>query len=239
VPARGTGTGPPVWAMEAVMTRETFDGQLQAVLGALADMTATAGEAITTATDALLQADLSAAADVAELDQRLDAARRAVEERTFEMLARQQPVATDLRALVTAIRAAADVDRMGSLAHHVAKVACLRHPAIAVPENLVPIFREMGTVARRMTESAGAVLVRPDAADAARLDVDDDTMDELHRRLFRHLLGDWIYGVEAAIDVALLGRYYERFADHAVAIAGTVVYLVTGTMPEERGAHLG
>lgn len=220
------------------MTREGFDSQLAAILGALADMTTTAGDAICAATDALLRGDLEAAGEVAQLDQGLDSARRAVEERTFEVLARQQPVATDLRALISAIRIAADVDRMGSLANHVAKVADRRHPALAVPADLAPIFSEMGDVAARMTESAGALVTHPDAVDAARLDVDDDTMDELHRRLFRHLLGDWPYGVEAAIDVALLGRYYERFADHAVAIAGTVVYLVTGTMPDERGAHL-
>jgi phosphate transport system protein len=220
------------------MTREGFHSQLGAVLGALVDMTASAGEAIEYATTALLDADLCAVDKVNALDRQLDSARRVVEERTYELLARQQPVATDLRALVSAIRIGADVDRMGSLAYHVAKVARRRHPACAVPAELVPLFHEMGTVARRMTEEAGAVLAEGDATTAARLDLDDDRMDELYRDLFRHVLDDWTHGVEAAIDVALLSRYYERFADHAVAIAGAVVYLVTGEMPEERGNHL-
>ena len=219
--------------------REGFRSQLGAVLGALVDMTDTAGEAIVCATSALLDADLTAAEQVAEHDRRLGCARRVVEEQTYELLARQQPVAADLRTLVSAIRIGLDIDRMGSLAHHVAKVARRRHPAHAVPAELVPTFREMGTVARRLAEGAGAVLAEPDAANAARLDVDDDTMDALHRRLFRDVLGDWEYGVEAAIDVVLLGRYYERFADHAVAIADTVVYLVTGELPEEHGHRLG
>ena len=219
--------------------REGFRSQLGAVLGALVDMTDTAGEAIVCATSAFLDADLAAADQVAEHDRRLECARRVVEEQTYELLARQQPVAADLRTLVSAIRIGLDIDRMGSLAHHIAKVARRRHPAHAVPAELVPTFREMGTVARRLAEGAGAVLAEPDAANAARLDVDDDTMDALHRTLFRDLLGDWEYGVEAAIDVVLLGRYYERFADHAVAIADTVVYLVTGELPEEHGHRLG
>lgn len=216
--------------------REGFHSQLGAVSGALVDMTTTAGAAMERATTALLDADLEAAENVAALDQRLTDARRVVEEQTYELLARQQPVATDLRALVSAIRIGMDIDRMGSLANHIAKVARRRHPAEAVPAELVPTFREMGVVAQRIAESAGAVLAEPDAANAARLDVDDDTMDALHRQLFRAVLGDWNNGVEAAIDVVLLGRYYERYADHAVAIAETVVYLVTGELPEER-AH--
>jgi len=216
------------------VTREGFHSQLGAVLGALVDMTATAGEAVEHATTALLTADLDAVTTVAVLDHRLDEARRVVEEQTYELLARQQPVAADLRALVSAIRIGVDVDRMGSLAHHIAKGARRRHPGRAVPDELVPTFREMGVVARRLAESAGAVLAEPDAANAARVEVDDDTMDALHRHLFRAVLGDWSHGVEAAIDVVLLGRYYERFADHAVSIGQTVVYLVTGELPEER-----
>ncbi len=217
-----------------MVAREGFHSQLGAVLGALVDMTATAGEAIEQGTKALLSADQDAADTVAALDQQLNEARRVVEEQTYELLARQQPVANDLRALVSAIRIGIDIDRMGSLAHHIAKVARRRYPSHAVPEELVPTFCEIGVVARRMAESAGAVLAEPDAGDAARLDVDDDAMDALHRRLFRSVLGDWPYSVEAAIDVVLLGRYYERYADHAVSIAQTVVYLVTGILPEER-----
>jgi phosphate transport system protein len=219
--------------------REEFHSQLEAIRGALADMASLSAEAIDSATVSLLDADLDAADAVAKLDSQLEVARRATEAQTYDLLALQQPVAVDLRALVMAIKVGADIDRMGSLANHVAKVARRRHPAVAIPEQLIPVFRRMGDSAQRMAQSAAAVLASQDAADAGRLAVDDDAMDGLRRSLFRTLLDEWPYGVEAAIDVALLGRYYERFADHAVSIADAVVYLVTGALPEERAEPLG
>jgi phosphate transport system protein len=203
-------------------------------------MTVTAAEAIERATGCLLGGSLESAEAVAAMDARLSVARRAVEDQTYELLARQSPVAGDLRALVVAIKVGADIDRMGSLANHVAKVAKRRHPAVAVPDQMFDPFRKMGAVADRMARSAGAVLLSQDAADAERVALDDDAMDGLRRSLFRALLDEeWPYGVESAIDVALLGRYYERFADHAVSIADAVVYLVTGSLPEERAEPLG
>ncbi|SHN45681.1 phosphate signaling complex protein PhoU [Cryptosporangium aurantiacum] len=218
--------------------REGFHGQLDAIRGALADMTDMAAAAMERATVALLGADLVVAEDVAAQAGRLEAARRAVEDQTYEVLALQQPVASDLRTMVMAIKVGGDIHRMGSLANHVAKVAVRRHPAYAVPDELFPLIRRMGEVATRMAQSAGAVLHSTDAADAGRLAIDDDAMDGLRRTLFRMLLDNWPYGVESAIDVALLGRYYERFADHAVSIADGVVYLVTGELPRERDEKL-
>jgi phosphate transport system protein len=211
--------------------REGFHGQLDAIRGALGDMTEVAATAMERATVALLNADLAVADGVGAMAARLDAARRAVEDQTYEVLALQQPVASDLRTMVMAIKVGGDIDRMGSLAHHVAKVAIRRHPAHAVPDQLFPLIRRMGDVATRMARGAGALLHTTDAADAGRLAIDDDAMDGLRRTLFRALLDSWPHGVESAIDVALLGRYYERFADHAVSIAGGVVYLVTGELP--------
>jgi len=218
--------------------REGFHGQLEAIRGALADMTATAATGIERATTALLGANLTVAAEVSALAAQLDAARRVVEDQTYEVLALQQPVASDLRTMVLAIRTGGDIHRMGTLAKHVATVAVRRHPATAVPDPLFPLIRQMGGVATRMAQSAGAVLQSTDAADAERLSLDDDAMDGLRRTLFRTLLDNWPYGVESAIDVALLGRYYERFADHAVAIADGVVYLVTGELPKDHDEKL-
>ena len=218
--------------------REGFHGQLAAIRGALADMTDTAATAMERATVALLGSDLAVAEEVAALTAQLDAARRVVEDQTYEVLALQQPVASDLRTMVLAIKVGGDIHRMGTLAQHVAKVGVRRYPAYAVPDPLFPLIRQMGGVANRMAQSAGAVLHSTDAADAERLSIDDDAMDGLRRTLFRTLLDNWPYGVESAIDVALLGRYYERFADHAVAIADGVVYLVTGELPRERDEKL-
>jgi phosphate transport system protein len=221
-----------------MMVREEFHGQLVAIRGALADMCEVAATAMERATTALLGADIAVAEGVAGLATRLDTARRAVEDRTYETLALQSPVAGDLRALVMAIKVGADIDRMGSLANHVAKVAIRRHPGVAVPDAMFPIFRKMGGVAKRMATGAAAVLESADASDAGLLAVEDDAMDGLRRSLFLTLLDDWPYGVASAIDVALLGRYYERFADHAVAIADGVVYLVTGEVPKDREEQL-
>jgi len=205
----------------------------------LVDMTLGTAEAIGRATDALLTRDVKAVSDVSLINRRLGEGRRGVERRVYQLLALQQPVAGDLRELVSAIKMGADVDRMGSLADHIAKVVERRHPAPVVPAELVPMFGRMGVVAGRIAEGAGVTLDTKDAQDAARLAVDDDAMDGLRRALFRELLAaDWPYGVETAIDVALLGRYYERFADHAVSIAQSVVYIVTGTFPDEHGEPL-
>jgi phosphate transport system protein len=220
--------------MRDLMPREGFHGQLEAIRGALADMCEKAGTAMERATTALLGADLAVAEGVGQLAGQLDTARRVVEDQTYEVLALQQPVAGDLRSLVMAIKVGGDIDRMGSLANHVAKVAVRRYPGGAVPDAMFPVFRKMGGVATRMAAGAGAVLESADAADAGRLALDDDAMDGLRRSLFLTLLDDWPYGVESAIDVALLGRYYERFADHAVSIAAGVVYLVTGELPKDQ-----
>jgi phosphate transport system protein len=208
--------------------RDEFSLDLRAVRRALVDMITTAAEGIEQATMALLQSDLDAAARVEVIDRELESSRRSVERRTYQLLALQQPVAGDLRELVSAIKIGADIHRMGSLAHHIAKVAQRRYPEAAVPAGLAPTLGKMGDVAARIAQGAGVTLNSPDVLDAGRLAVDDDAMDGLRRTLFRELLSDWPYGVEAAVDVALVGRYYERFADHAVAIAESVVYLVCG-----------
>jgi phosphate transport system protein len=127
-----------------------------------------------------------------------------------------------------------DLERMGDLAEHIAKIARRRYPASAVPPELRAVLLEMGQIAQRIVAKAGSVIAGQDAELAAELEHDDDAMDALHRRLFKILLDDdWSYGMEAAIDITLLGRFYERFADHAVSVARRVVYLVTGEMPSK------
>jgi phosphate transport system protein len=125
------------------------------------------------------------------------------------------------------------MERMGDLARHIAKVARMRYPVSAVPPELRETISDMGSVAGQIVAKAGAVIATQDAARAIELESDDDVMDALHRRLFTALLSEgWAHGIEPAIDITLIGRYYERFADHAVAVARRVVYLVTGEMPE-------
>ena len=157
------------------------------------------------------------------------------EEDAFALLALQQPVASELRAIFSSIQIAADVDRMGALAVHVAKIARRRHPQHALPEEVSGCFSEMGRVAVELGTSAQQVLLSRDPEKAARLREEDDEVDELHRQLFTVLMDHdgWKHGVTAAVNVALLGRFYERFADHAVEVGRRVVFQVTGALPAE------
>ena len=214
--------------------RDHFHEELDAISDQLVEMTRLAGSAMSRASTALLDADLPLAESVIAADEAVDALQRDLEQRAFDLLARQQPVATDLRILVTSLRMSADLERMGDLARHVAKVARLRYPDSAVPPELRGTILEMSQVAHRIVTKAGSVIASKDVPAALELERDDDEMDRLHRALFKALLDDtWTHGIEAAIDVTLMGRYYERFADHAVSVARRVVYLVTGERAEE------
>ncbi len=213
--------------------RESYHEELSSVVTDLVAMTETVGVAVTKATTALLGADLAAAEDVISSDAQLDELHDDLESRCFTLLARQSPVAGELRIVVAAMRMVADLARMGDLAAHVAKIARLRYPNHAVPEGLVPNFELMARVAGEMVATAGRALMQRNAHDAAKLADSDEEMDELRKSQFRVLLSaDWPYSVEAAVDVALLGRYYERIADHAVIMASRVIYVVTGLHPE-------
>ncbi|MEV7227723.1 phosphate signaling complex protein PhoU [Polymorphospora sp. NPDC051019] len=212
--------------------REEFRADLHTVSQLLVDMAEAVRAAMRNATRALLTADRTAAEAVIARDAEIDSLYAQVEARVSDLLARQAPVATDLRTVVTALHVAADLERMGDLADHVAKTALRRHPSPAVPAELRPIFVSMAEVADRIADKIANVLSKPDAEQAAELERDDDVMDQLHRNLFSTLLDDaWPYGVETAIDGALLGRFYERYADHAVNAGRHVHYLVTGEHP--------
>ncbi|POX52869.1 phosphate signaling complex protein PhoU [Streptomyces sp. Ru72] len=209
--------------------REAYHAELGAISDGLVEMANLVGSAIGLATTALLDADLQLAESVISADQRVDDLQRDLENRAIAVLARQQPVATDLRIVVTSLRMSADLERSGDLAQHVAKLARMRYPERAVPRDLRRTILEMGQLAQRLMAQAADVILTQDVKVALRLEQDDDRMDELHRTTFQHLMDErWHHGVETAVDVALVGRYYERFADHAVSVAQRVVYLVTG-----------
>jgi phosphate transport system protein len=209
--------------------RDTYHDELDAISASLVEMTNLVGSAMSRATTALLDADLQLAESVIANDEAVDTLYRETEARAFDLLARQQPVASDLRVLVTSLRMVADLERMGDNAVHVAKIARRRYPASAVPPALRGIVVQMGHAAEEIVAKAGSVIASRDVGKAIELEKDDDVMDELHRQLFRAILADdWTGGVEPAIDITLAGRHYERFADHAVSVARRVVYLVTG-----------
>ena len=209
--------------------REAFHQNLQQISDQLVEMTRLASSAVTRATTALLDADVHLAESVITADKQIDIVREELDALAVDLLARQQPVATDLRMVVTSMRMSSDLERMGDLARHIAKVARLRYPESAVPPELRATILQMGQVAERIVAKAGSIIAARDVEEALQIERDDDEMDTLHRELFEHLVdGTWKHGTEAAVDITLLGRYYERFADHAVSVATRVVYLVTG-----------
>jgi phosphate transport system protein len=210
--------------------REQFQEELNAVNTTLVEMAVLVKAAVENATTALLTADLSLAEKVIADDLIIDEIQHELDAKTINLIARQSPVATDLRALVTSLRMSADLERMGDLAHHIAKSARMRYPATAVPPELSLTIEEMGRVCVKIIEKMALVVKNKDTERALEMEKDDDEIDGLHRKIIQTLLDPtWKHGVETAIDMTLLGRYYERCADHAVSIARRVYFLVTGS----------
>jgi phosphate transport system protein len=212
--------------------REAFHDQLDAMFKDLADIAGAVEDAVRRGTDALLTSDATLAEQVISDDLLIDRATERVEENAFSLLSLQQPVAGDLRTLISALRMVSELERMGDLSVHVAKIARLRLPNVAVPVDVRPLILGMADVAQEMVHQVAGVIADRDVAAAMAMHDVDDQMDYLRRSSFSQLLAsDWAHGVEAAVDIALLGRYYERIADHAVSIADRVVFIVTGEAP--------
>ncbi len=215
--------------------REAFHDQLDAVFTDLAEMCGQVEIAVNRATAALLTGDASIAEEVISADRAIDANRERVEDNAFALLSLQQPVAGDLRVVVSALRMVSELERMGDLSVHVAKIARLRVPNLAVPDSIRGTVVNMAEVAEDMVRRVKAIIADRDVEAAIALGRDDEIMDQLRRKSFAELLGDdWAHGVEAAVDIALLGRYYERIADHAVSVANRVVFVVTGEQVSRR-----
>ncbi|HEV7974761.1 phosphate signaling complex protein PhoU [Amycolatopsis sp.] len=212
--------------------REAYHVELEQLAGNLAAMSLQVADALERATKALLEVDLGLAEQVISDDQKVDDARAECEEQAYALLALQAPVATDLRTVLAAIHAAESLERMGDLALHVAKAARRRHPEPVLPESVRPYFAEMGAVAVALARQAEQVIKNKDIEAARSLEAADDQVDDIHKHLFTVIMDrDWPYGVAAAVDVTLLGRFYERYADHAVSVARRMVFVVTGKMP--------
>lgn len=214
--------------------RDSYREDLDDILADLIKMSESVSTAVRGATKALLDADIHLAEKVISADDEIDASQADIESRAFTMLARQAPVAGELRTVVATLRMVTELERMGDLAAHVAKIARLRYPESAVPDGLRPNFIQMGDIAEQMVIRAGQILSDRNVKTAEQLYDKDQEMDDLRRSQFRMLLGDdWSYGVEAAVDVALLGRYYERISDHAASLARRVIYIATGEFPDD------
>ena len=212
------------------LIRSVFQEELDGVSQSLVDLSKMVSDSINKATHALIDAELKTAEEVISADEKIDTFQHELDARIIDIIARQQPVASDLRALVTAMRMSADLERMGDLAHHIAKVARLRHPDRAIPEALLLPFTEMGHVAEKLSIMVAGVITTRDTEMAMQVEKDDDEMDDLHKKVISTIINEASgLSIETAIDLTLLGRYYERYADHAVSVARRVYFLVTGT----------
>lgn len=217
--------------------RHIFDAELAQLGQDLAAMSRRVEHAVTNAGIALLTADLQLAESVIADDLAIDAIERDIDERCVLLLAQQQPVATDLRVVVSSLRMSATLERMGDLARHVAQVARGRYPREAIPHGLSGTFAEMHDAATRVGRRTTTLLTTHDLAVAEKIEQDDDRLDALHQDVFTALLsGGWEGSPQETVDVTLVSRYYERFGDHGVSIARRMVYLVTGDFSEELGA---
>ncbi len=215
--------------------RDAFHDQLDTVFDDLAVICGEVERAVRLGTQALLTGDAELAEGVISSDVAIDRAREAVEETAFSLLSLQQPVARDLRTIVAALRMVTELERMGDLAVHVAKIARLRVPDLAVPDVVRPTVTRMADVAQAMVAEVARVIKTRDVETAITMRAADEEMDQLRRQSFAELFSDeWPHGVEPAVDVALLGRYYERIADHAVSVAERVVFVVTGEHPRDQ-----
>ncbi|WP_029151251.1 phosphate signaling complex protein PhoU [Microbacterium indicum] len=209
--------------------REVFHDTLEDIQGRLVEVAELVSEAITKAVDAFTHGDVALAEEVIANDEQIDALAVSVDEIAIETLAMQQPVAHDLRVIISALRATASLERMGDLAEHIAQLVRSRYPERAIPKGLKGTFKKMGekdvVAARTLVE----LLRTQDLKYAAELRDLDDDIDELHASVYERVLGDSFSGeIPGAIDATLASRYHERFADHAVSVAKKVVYLATG-----------
>jgi phosphate transport system protein len=212
------------------MASQPLPRQLAELASLLGDMALAAAAAMQRATAALLECRERLAHQVITSDAAIDALRARIEEIASEAVLFHAPVAGDLRAVVAAIRAAGDLERMGDLALHIAKVVRMGR---SLPAAVRDDFAEMGCLAVGMARKTAEVVSTRNVILATELEADDDAMDRLHRHVFTVLLDpEWPHGVAVAVDLTLLARYYERFADHAVLVARETVYAVTGGEPE-------
>ncbi len=219
--------------------REIFDAELKALGDDLQAMAVRVEHGIASAGRALATADLALAESIIVDDLAIDRLERQLDERSIHLLAQQQPVATDLRVVVSALRMSATLERMGDLARHIAEIARGRYPRQAVPQSLSGVFAEMDSAAVRLAQRVVTLLENRDVALAESIEADDDLLDNLHGDTFTAMLGgEWSGSPQQTVDVTLMSRYYERFGDHGVSIARRVVYLVTGDLSAGEPLHI-
>lgn len=217
-------------------TRRTFHQQLDEITRDITRLAAIVTETIPRGTEALLSNDLQAAQQIIDDDDVLDSLSIEIEERCYAALALQAPVASDLRTIIAAIRLVSEIERSGDLMTNVCKAARRIYPS-ELPPNVRGLLEQMSEQATKLFRMCMDAYIEGDSALAAALDDIDDRLDDLHADYIQAVLtwggeGD----IQRAVQLALVGRYYERIGDHAVNIGERVRYMVDGWLPEQAGA---
>ncbi len=209
--------------------RQVFQQELREVQARLVEIAMLVADSIERATTGFNEADIALAEQVIADDTTIDAAARTIDELAIDILARQQPVARDLRIVVSALRISASLERMGDMAEHIAQLARYRFPDKVIPKTLRPTFVELGRLDTTIARKLVTLLETEDLTVAHEIRNADDQIDALHLSVFDKVLGEtWKGAAVDTVDATLASRYHERFADHAVSIAKKVEYLSTG-----------
>jgi len=213
--------------------RQVFQNELHEVQDRLVEISDSVATIMEKASAAFLGGDVAKADEAIALSETNEEKALALDELVIKILARQSPVARDLRILVSALRMSASLERMGALAGHIASIARYRFPGSAVPASLRSTFEEMGALDIKLANKVTEVLRNTDVDQARAIQAEDERVDELHRHVFDVVLADdWKENAMFTVDVTLASRYFERFADHVVDISSKVSYLTTGEWHE-------
>jgi len=211
------------------MAREVFQQELKEVQERLVEIASDVTRIMQSASHSFTKSDVAIADQAISLAELTGDKALALDELVIRILARQSPVARDLRILVSALRISASLERMGALAGHIAQIARFRYPGSAIPESLRATFVEMGVLDLALANKIVKLLADPDVDVARSIQAEDERVDELHRHVFDTVLGaDWKENAVFTVDVTLASRYHERFADHVVDISSKLSYLTTG-----------
>ncbi|WP_010533898.1 phosphate signaling complex protein PhoU [Brachybacterium squillarum] len=216
--------------------REAYQSDLRHLVDDLLDMADMVATALEDATRALLEGDLGLAERVIAADPHIDQRQLDLDSKVVELLARQNPVATDLRLLVASLRMSSSLERMGDLCAHVALVARRTHPDLAVPEQHRAQIREMADLGLAALRDAGTVIADRDLALAAQVEKNDEAIDALLQDIAREMASTEGYTNAQVADMTLLIRFYERIGDHAVSLVRRIGFLVTGDALDTRSS---
>jgi len=218
--------------------RKTYHEELESIRETIVRMAGVVGETIPRGTEAFLSGDLADAQRIIEDDDAIDAMSVELEERCYQLLALQQPMASDLRAITTALWMNAEIERSGDLMANIAQ-ATRRVYGSSIGPRIRGLIAQMSEEAARLVRLAVDSYAEGNSGLAVALDDIDDRLDELHLDAIAAIFEsnrEHAFDLQVGVQLALVCRFYERIGDHAVNMGERVRYMVDGWLPEHSGA---